>query len=144
MQLHELPPSGLNRTLHVEFVEVTPDSAVGRIEIDEIHRQPYGIVHGGTYCALVETLGSMGAASWAFANDIPGVVGLSNTTDFLRSHRSGAIRGSAVPIHRGRTQQLWQIEIVRESDDKPLARGQLRLQNITDPAVIGGLAPEPR
>lgn len=139
---NDIPPiDGLNAAIGLELVEVTPDHCVGRVEVGPMHRQPYGIVHGGTYCTIVESLASTGAAVWAMSNGMLGVVGVANSTDFLRSHREGPITGEASPIHRGRTQQLWQVEVRRESDDKLLARGQLRLQNIIDPAVIGGLGP---
>lgn len=130
---------GLNAALGVELIELTADRCVGRIEAGAIHQQPYGIVHGGTYCTLVEALASTGAAVWALEQGITAVVGIANNTDFFRSHRNGGIRGTATPIHRGRTQQLWQVEIRREADGKLLARGQVRLQNLDDPAAIGGL-----
>jgi acyl-coenzyme A thioesterase PaaI-like protein len=38
--------------------------------------------------------------------------------------------GRATPIHRGRTQQLWQVDVTRESDGKLVAQGQVRLQNV--------------
>jgi acyl-coenzyme A thioesterase PaaI-like protein len=60
-----------------------------------------------------------------------GCVGVSNQTDFLRSTRDGVLLGSATPIHRGRTQQLWQVTVTRQEDGKLVARGQVRLQNIT-------------
>lgn len=136
-----LSSEGLTHLLGIEMVDVTADSAAGRLVAGPAHRQPYGVVHGGLYCALVETLASAGAAMWAMSNNLAGVVGVSNTTDFLRAHREGPIRGIATPIHRGRTQQLWQVEVLRELDDKMLARGQVRLQNISDFDVIGGLGP---
>ncbi len=140
--LDDLPHNeGLNAALGLELTEVTPDRCEGRIDTGPVHRQPYGIVHGGTYCTLVEALASTGAAVWALEQGFAGVVGISNTTDFLRSHREGGIRGTATPIHRGRTQQLWQVEIRREADNKLLARGQVRLQNLVDPQAIGGLGP---
>ena len=132
---------GLVGALGIELTEMTADRVVGRIEIAEIHQQPYGIVHGGTYAALVESLASTGAAVWGFERGVQAVVGVSNTTDFLRSHREGPIRGTATPIHRGRTQQLWLVEIHRESDGVLIARGHLRLQNITDAGAIGGTMP---
>ena len=51
-------------------------------------------------------------------------------TDFLRPHRTGPLQVVAVPIQQGRTQQLWQVEIRRPEDDKLIARGQVRLQNV--------------
>jgi uncharacterized protein (TIGR00369 family) len=60
-----------------------------------------------------------------------GAVGLSNKTDFLRATTEGALVGRATPIHRGRTQQLWQVDVTRDSDGKLVAQGQVRLQNVT-------------
>jgi 1,4-dihydroxy-2-naphthoyl-CoA hydrolase len=57
-------------------------------------------------------------------------VGVSNLTDFLRPHRGGRLSVVATPIFQGRTQQLWQVEIRRGDDDKLVARGQVRLQNV--------------
>jgi uncharacterized protein (TIGR00369 family) len=57
-------------------------------------------------------------------------VGVSNLTDFLRPHRAGRLSVIATPIHQGRTQQLWQVEIRRPEDEKLVARGQVRLQNV--------------
>jgi acyl-coenzyme A thioesterase PaaI-like protein len=63
-------------------------------------------------------------------NGMAGCVGVSNQTDFIRSTTDGVLVGSATPIHRGRTQQLWQVTVTREGDGKLVARGQVRLQNV--------------
>ena len=55
---------------------------------------------------------------------------MTNVTDFMRPHQSGRLNVIATAIHQGRTQQLWQVEIQRLEDDKLIARGQVRLQNI--------------
>ncbi|HZD03660.1 MAG TPA: PaaI family thioesterase [Longimicrobiales bacterium] len=130
---------GINYVTHsgIELTEAGPDRAAGRVTISEIHLQPYGVVHGGLYCTLVETLASTGAALWAREEGMGGCVGVSNTTDFLRSTRGGVLLAEATPIHRGRTQQIWLVVITREGDGKVVARGQVRLQNIADPAAIG-------
>ena len=55
------------------------------------------------------------------------LVGVANATDFLRPHRSGRLRVVAVPIHQGRTQQLWQVEVRRPDGDELVAdRGTAR------------------
>ena len=54
-------------------------------------------------------------------------VGVNNTTDFLRPTRTGRLTGVATPLHVGRLQHLWEVEITRD-DDKVAARGQVRLQ----------------
>lgn len=139
--MEDLHP-GINYVKHsnIEITEASPERAVGRIVLAAHHNQPYGVVHGGVHCTLVETLASTGAALWAMDQGMAGCVGVHNSTDFLRSAREGVLIGEASPIHRGRTQQLWQVEVTRESDSKLIARGQVRLQNITDASVIGGLA----
>ncbi len=115
----------------IELTDASADIAKGRIEINENHHQPYGVVHGGVYCTLIETLASTGAALWAMENGMAGAVGVSNQTDFIRATADGALLGEATPIHRGRTQQLWQVTVTREGDGKLAARGQVRLQNVS-------------
>ncbi|HLE95430.1 MAG TPA: PaaI family thioesterase [Acidimicrobiia bacterium] len=114
------------------LTDVSSDHATGRIEITENHHQPYGVVHGGVYCTLIETLASTAAALWAMENGMVGVVGVNNQTDFIKATRDGVLIGEATPIHRGRTQQLWQVTVTWEADGKLVARGQVRLQNIKD------------
>ncbi len=138
MDISHDPLTGLDGLLGVEHVESSPDRVVLRLQVDERHHQPYGLVHGGVYCTLVETAASIGAALGAMERGMAGAVGVSNTTDFYRSHRRGALRATGTPVHRGRVQQVWQVEVTREVDEVVVARGQVRLQNLTDPGVIGG------
>lgn len=116
----------------IELTNASSDLAAGRILVNENHHQPYGLVHGGVYCTLAETLASTGAAMWAVEQGMAGAVGVSNKTDFLRGTTDGVLLGEATPIHRGRTQQLWQVNITREEDGKLAAQSQVRLQNVTD------------
>lgn len=95
--------------------------------LPEMH-QPYGILHGGVHCSVVETLASVGAALWF--GDRGKVVGVSNTTDFYRASSAGNLTSSARPLHRGRSQQVWLVETV-DDQDRVVARGQVRLQNLT-------------
>lgn len=114
----------------LELTDASVDHCDGRLEITENHHQPYGVVHGGVYCTMIETLASTGAALWAVEQGMGGALGVSNKTDFIRSTTDGVILGKATPIHRGRTQQLWQVNITRESDGKLVAQGQVRLHNV--------------
>lgn len=116
----------------IELTDASGDHCEGRVEIVPDHHQPYGVVHGGVYCTLIETLASTGAALWAMEQGMAGAVGLSNKTDFLKATTEGVLVGRASPIHRGRTQQLWQVDITRESDGKLVAQGQVRLQNVSE------------
>lgn len=129
--------SGLNEMLGVEFIEVTDQGAVARLEIDDRHRQPYGIVHGGTYTTLIEAAASLPAAMWAAGQGIGGTVGINNNTDFIKAIRHGVLIATAEPVHRGRTQQLWIVEVTDEAEGKLRARGQVRLQNIANPESVG-------
>lgn len=115
----------------IELVDASSNSCEGMLMINENHHQPYGVVHGGVYCTLIETLASTGAAMWAMENGMAGCVGVSNQTDFIRAMTDGVLIGNATPIHRGRTQQLWEVTVIRQSDSKLVARGQVRLQNVT-------------
>jgi len=125
-----LPGDTFPGLLGLEMVEAGPERVIGQIDIQRKHHQPYGVTHGGVYCSIVETLGSWGGALWAMEQGMAGVVGVNNNTDFLRPHRDGILTGVASPIHRGRTQQLWDVEITNE-EGKLVARGQLRVQNLT-------------
>lgn len=114
----------------IELTDASVDHCEGRVEITENLHQPYGVVHGGVYCTIVETLASTGAALWAMEQGMAGAMGVSNKTDFFRATTEGVLLGKAFPIHRGRTQQLWQVDITREADGKLVAQGQVRLQNV--------------
>jgi acyl-coenzyme A thioesterase PaaI-like protein len=79
-------PGGWNRAMGVHFVRARPDEVVGQWTVGPEHRQPYGIVHGGVYAGIVETLCSVGAALDAMAYGLS-VVGIENHTSFLRAAR---------------------------------------------------------
>lgn len=119
--------SGLDTVLGFVVDEASGDRVVLSWTIGPQHLQPYGIVHGGVYCSAVETSASMGAALWF--GERGKVVGVANHTNFLRSVDGGRLAATATPIHRGRSQQLWQVE-VRDTDDRLVARGEVRLQNL--------------
>lgn len=116
----------------IDLVEMSGDHCVGRLEIEEKHHQPYGVVHGGVYCTLAETVASTGAALWAVEQGLAGAVGVANKTDFLRATTGGVLVAEATPIHRGRSQQLWQVTIVREGDGKLAAQSQVRMHNVAE------------
>jgi 1,4-dihydroxy-2-naphthoyl-CoA hydrolase len=122
-------PSELLALVDPRFDESTPSRVMGSIAADERHHQPWGIVHGGLYMAAIETFATIGAYE-AIKDRGQQAVGVANSTDFLRPHRSGRLDVLATPIHQGRTPQLWQVEIRRPDDGKLVARGQVRLQNV--------------
>jgi uncharacterized protein (TIGR00369 family) len=118
---------GLVALLGLEFEDVGPDGVTITWDVGPQHLQPFGIVHGGVYCSVVETAASVAGAAWL--GDRGQVVGVNNQTDFLRAVREGRLTARAAPIHRGRLQQLWAVEIT-DATGRLVARGQVRLQNV--------------
>lgn len=124
--IEEMP--GLDTELGFSCSEASGDRVVLTWQVTPKHHQPFGIVHGGVHCAAVESAASIGGSLWF--GDRGKVVGVSNHTDFLRAVTEGTLTATATPIHRGRSQQLWLVEIVDEQQ-RMVARGQVRLQNLT-------------
>ncbi len=123
---------GFDSELGLKYLEVTPDGGRAVLEIHDKLLQPWGIVHGGVYCSIIESLASVSGAVWLTEKGGGStVVGVNNNTDFLRAIKSGTVTAVSTPIHRGRRQQLWLIEITDE-DGRAVARGQVRLQNISE------------
>ena len=121
---------GLDGVLGVEHTEMGPDKVVARFTIGAEHLQPFGIPHGGTYCAVHESTASTAGMIWLNTTGRGIVVGSNNSTDFLRQGKVGdVITVTATPIHRGRTQQLWHVDSV-DQDGRLMAQGQVRLANL--------------
>jgi 1,4-dihydroxy-2-naphthoyl-CoA hydrolase len=118
--------------LGLTLTEVTAGRVVATWTAGERHHQPYGIVHGGVHASVVETLGSVGSAAWAGEHLAEGtqVVGVHNSTDFFRAVSDGDLTSIGTPVHQGRSQQLWVVE-TRDARDRLVARGQLRVQNLS-------------
>src|ERR687884_1990981 len=104
--------SELLALLDVQLDERTPTRVVGTIAADERHHQPWGLVHGGLYTTAIETFATTGAHEAVKDRGLQ-TVGVANSTDFLRPHRAGRLQVVAVPVHQGRSQQLWQVEVRR-------------------------------
>src|SRR3989338_10964611 len=87
------------------ILTATPDEVTCALEVGETHHQGYGIVHGGVHAGVIETLASIGAALVAMPRG-QRVVGLENSTSFIRAVRSGRLHANACPVTRGRTSQV--------------------------------------
>lgn len=120
---------GFDNELGLTYLELGPDGGRAQLTIEDKLLQPWGIVHGGVYCSIVESLASVSAHTWLAENGSGHVVGVNNNTDFLRAISSGTVTAVSTPIHRGRRQQLWLITIT-DDKDRLVARGQVRLQNM--------------
>ena len=118
---------GFDRTIGLQITSATADEVTATIEVTPALLQPYGLLHGGVLCSVVETLGSVGGAVWF--GDRGNVVGVNNSTHFLRAVREGALTAVARPVHRGGSQQLWRVE-VRDAEERLVATGDLRVANL--------------
>ena len=107
-------PVALDRTLDaalgIETLEVTEQTATGRIPVEDRIKQPFGLVHGGALAAIAESLCSQ-ATFAAVVGDGQVAQGLSNHTSFLRPILGGNVNASARRVHRGRTTWVWEVEI---------------------------------
>jgi 1,4-dihydroxy-2-naphthoyl-CoA hydrolase len=121
--LNGLP--GWVRELGLVVSSASVDEVVGHFDVLEKHHQAYGIVHGGVHCGIVETMASIGAAMVALPRG-QRVVGLENSTSFIRAVRAGRLHARARPLTRGRRSQAWHVEI-RDEAGQLVAEGKVRL-----------------
>ena len=103
----------------LEISDPDPEEMTGTVVVGDHHKQPYGIVHGGLYATIAETLASVGTAVGVVPEGKQ-ALGLSNQTNFLRPLTEGTIHAVARRVHRGRTTWLWDVEC-RGDDDKVVA-----------------------
>lgn len=116
---------GLDAALGVRVLRASQEEVILEYVVDHRHRQPYGIVHGGVHCAMVETACSMGAGL-AVRSRGQAVVGVENHTSFIHAVRSGRIEVTARPITRGRRSQLWEAT-ARDAEGRIVSTGRVRL-----------------
>jgi 1,4-dihydroxy-2-naphthoyl-CoA hydrolase len=124
--------SAFMRLLGAHFDQASGDRVTGWLEVGADHHQPWGLVHGGVFTAVIETFATVGAYL-AVKDRGQLAVGVTNVTDFLRPQRAGRLEVVAEPVQQGRTQQLWLVVISRAEDGKAVARGQVRLHNVEAP-----------
>ncbi len=124
-------PGEFVRSAGLVVDEVASDRVLGHIDLDARHHTPWGIIHGGVYATAIESAASIGASAAVQDRGLM-AVGLTNTTQFLRSLDSGRVTVEAVALNQGRTQQLWSVDITDDAD-RLVAHGELRLQNL-DPS----------
>lgn len=120
--------------LHLEPVAADGMQTVvrGRLDVDDRHHTPWGIVHGGVWCTVIESAATVGACA-VLQDTGRFAVGVDNLTDFLRPVRSGALSVEARPEQIGRTLQLWRVAITG-ADGRTVATGRVRLANQDRPA----------
>jgi 1,4-dihydroxy-2-naphthoyl-CoA hydrolase len=108
----ETSVQGLAHTLQMQVVEATSERVVMTMPVTAQHLQPWGYLHGGASMALAETAATVGA----FLNCPVGMVafGQEINANHIRSVREGILTATALPLHIGRTSQIWEIDIRNE------------------------------
>jgi uncharacterized protein (TIGR00369 family) len=117
--------AGWAGAMGLEFLTITKDEVVVEWTVADRHKQPFGIVHGGVHCGVIETICSVGAGLNAAELGLA-VVGVENHTSFLRPVRSGRLRAVGTPIQKGKRAHLWEGRILDEAG-KLVATGRVRL-----------------
>ena len=94
--------------------DVSEEEATASVPVRDEVKQPMGLVHGGLYAAIAESLASM-ATAMAVAPEGKAAMGLSNATSFLRPITEGTVHATARRLHRGRTTWVWDVEITDDA-----------------------------
>ncbi|HYM98025.1 MAG TPA: PaaI family thioesterase [Candidatus Sulfotelmatobacter sp.] len=145
-ELLNATPEGWLQAMGVVITRATMDEVRCELTVGPEHLQSYGIVHGGVHCGLIETLASIGAYLFAQQRG-QHVVGLENSTSFIRAVRAGAhLHAVATPVTRGRRTQVWDGRVL-DADERIVATGRVRLlcldpdQSLAGEQVRGVLHP---
>ncbi len=104
---------GFDRLYGLQLLEVDEERVLAQVAVRDELKQPAGLVHGGVYASIAESLASLATALAV----LPGgdtAMGLSNATSFLRPITEGTVHAEATRLHRGRTTWVWDV---RFSDD---------------------------
>jgi uncharacterized protein (TIGR00369 family) len=104
------PASGFDTALGLVIDALEPERALAHVVLEDRHRQPMGLVHGGLLASVAESL-SVRATRAAVASEPVSARGLSSQTSFLRPLFGGTLRAEARRRHRGRTTWLWEVDL---------------------------------
>ncbi len=113
----ELPfahEQGFDGLYGLEVIGATDSQVRGRVIVRDELKQPAGLVHGGVYASIAESLASV-ATAWAVMPEGKQAMGLSNQTSFLAPITQGTIHAVANVRHRGRTTWVWEVEITDDA-----------------------------
>ena len=110
-----IPHSGFDHLYGLEITHWSEDEVRAQVAVEDHHKQPAGLVHGGVYASMAEAMASV--ATWlAVRGEGKSAQGLSNQTSFLRPVLGGTIHGVGRRRHRGRTTWLWEIDFTDDDD----------------------------
>lgn len=121
---------GVVKDLGIEFVALEPDEVVATMPVDGRHHQPLGFLHGGVSVTLAESVATVGA--WLNCPPGKGAFGSEINASHLRPKRSGTLTAVGRPLHKGRSSQVWQVEI-RDEKDKPVCVSRCALAIVDVP-----------
>jgi 1,4-dihydroxy-2-naphthoyl-CoA hydrolase len=108
-------PGTLDDVLGFELVDLSDGSVRARFAVAKQVTQPFGLVHGGAYAALAESMVSI-ATHTAVEAEGNFAVGQSNSTTFLRPVAAGSVHAEGVALHRGRTTWIWDVRFTDDDD----------------------------
>ncbi len=120
-------PSPFDKLLGLRVEAASADRVRAVLPVTPDLHQPHGIVHGGVYSAVVETVASIGAE--LALQGAGRVVGLSNHTEFLHAVHRGELHAEAAPMSRGFSTQLWDVTVT-DGRGRVVAHGRVRLLNL--------------
>src|SRR3984957_19582685 len=103
-------PHGFDALYGLELTEVEEGRIAARVTVRDELKQPAGLVHGGVYASIAESIASLGTLLGVASRGLV-ATGLSNQTSFLRPITDGTIHAVAIAKHRGRTTWVWEVEI---------------------------------
>jgi 1,4-dihydroxy-2-naphthoyl-CoA hydrolase len=104
---------GFDRLYGLELVDIADGEVRARVKLREELKQPMGLLHGGVFASIAESMASLATALGVLERG-EAAMGLSNSTSFLRPVTEGSIHAHATRLHRGRTTWVWDV---RFSDD---------------------------
>jgi uncharacterized protein (TIGR00369 family) len=106
---------GFDRLYGLEMVSYSETEASARVQVRDELKQPAGLVHGGVYASIAESLASLATAMGVMEGGDT-AMGLSNSTSFLRPITEGTVHAHATVIHRGRTTWVWDVRFSDDAD----------------------------
>ncbi|MDG1337967.1 MAG: hotdog fold thioesterase [Flavobacteriaceae bacterium] len=102
-------------TLGIIFTDVGEHFLEAKMKVTPNLHQPAGVLHGGATAALAETVGSSAAAIFSMKKNQM-LRGVELSINHVRGISEGYVYARAVPVHMGRTMQLWKITIIDEDN----------------------------
>jgi uncharacterized protein (TIGR00369 family) len=128
---------GFDRLYGLELLAYDDQEVTAQVTVREELKQPAGLVHGGVYASIAESMASM-ATALAVIPEGSMAMGLSNSTSFLRPMTEGTVHAQATRLHRGRTTWVWDV---RFTDDAGRTCALTRMTIAVRPLPEGVTAP---